>query len=230
MNDPILLALETSQREGSVALRQAGGEIVCESLRSEHRHDDDLMPAIDRVCLRAGVGPQDLDAVAVSVGPGGFTGLRIAVTTAKMLGETRAVKLLAVPSALVAAELHEGDGPILVALASKRETFWATTLERKDEAWKVLGEPGIRNAQSMDLSGIAVMLGDRFLPEAVRNRCQREGLKVVEPSFTAEACLRYGIHLLKTGSTTDPLNLAPLYPREPEAVSLWEKRRSSHKP
>jgi hypothetical protein len=57
-----------------------GAELLArEPLRSDHRHEDDLMPAIDRLFRAAGASPKDIRRVAVSAGPGGFTGLRSAI-------------------------------------------------------------------------------------------------------------------------------------------------------
>src|SRR6185503_7170285 len=122
----VILAIETSQHQGGVALCDARGEVQVETLSSAKRHDDDLLPAIDRLMRRASASPRDLAAVGVSIGPGGFTGLRIAISTAKMFAEALGAQLVAVPSALVAAEGHSGKSPFLVGLASKGESCWMT--------------------------------------------------------------------------------------------------------
>ena len=89
---------------------------------------------------KAGLPPRDLQVVGVSIGPGGFTGLRIAVTTAKMLAETLGVKVIEVPSALVAANAYKKDEEsILIALASKRESAWITKLIRREGVWEIQG-------------------------------------------------------------------------------------------
>jgi tRNA threonylcarbamoyladenosine biosynthesis protein TsaB len=229
----MILAIETSQREASVALRDRarGGAIHDEPLSPRKRHDDDLLPAIDRMFARANLRSADLrdGVVAVSIGPGGFTGLRIAVATAKMLAETLHVKLVAVPSAVVAAEAWQGDGPILVALACKNDTFWLTRLERaKAESgsvrWGIAGEPAIARSSDFDFSGVRAVLADEHFPAAARSWVQDARLPVMTPVFSARACLLAGERLLAEGATIDPLNLLPLYPREPEAVSLWNAR------
>ncbi len=240
----VILAIETSQQSGGVALQTSGGETLVESLRQTTRHDDDLMPAIDRVMNRAGLSPRDLEAVGVSIGPGGFTGLRIAVTTAKMLAEALDVKLLAVPTALIVAQAYEGPGrTMLVALASKRETFWATRIERDER-----GEPHIVRRTAPDelreagdggaaweetsasLDGIDVVLADEHLPAWMHTLCRSIGVPIVAPVFDPAACLICANRMLRSGRTIDPLNLLPLYARPPEAVALWEARRSSAPP
>lgn len=234
MVDPVILAIETSQREGAVALRDVAGEVHAEPLLESMRHDDDLMPAVERMMNRAGLAPRDLDAVGVSIGPGGFTGLRIAVSTAKMLATALKVKIIAVPSALVVAEGCPAepvkDGPIIVALSCKRGSFWATMLIRQAGEWMITGKPGLADAQTMALENVVAMIADRHLPRAARERAAAAGAAIFEPCFDARACLAVSARLLAAGKTMDPLKLAPLYPRPPEAVSLWERRRQKQRP
>jgi len=230
---PVILAIETSQREGSVALRDGAGEILEETLPPQSRHDVHLIPAVDRLMKRAGLRPHDLDAVGVSIGPGGFTGLRIAVSTAKMLAMALEVKLLAVPSALVVAESCPAgqvkDGPIIVALSCKRGTFWATRLTRQAGEWTVAGEPGLAGAETFALNDVEAVIADRHLPEAARQRAAEAEVPVLEPRFEARACLAVSGRRLAAGQMADPLTLVPLYPRPPEAVSLWERHRQQRR-
>lgn len=227
MPHPVLLAIETSQRTGGVALSDAGGVVHVEMLQESQRHDDDLMPAIVRLLTKTGLQPGDLEAVGVSIGPGGFTGLRIAITTAKMLADTLEVTLIAVPSALVVAESHNPvlSGPILVALASKGETCWLTRMDSTLGRWKIQGEPGLVDAHQLDLSDITALLSDHHVPEAIRKKCEVVPVPILEPQFDPAACLKVSLYRLASGDISDPLILRPLYPRPPEAVTLWKKRR-----
>ncbi len=221
----VLLAIETSQRAGSVAIRRADGSVDHEPLRSAARHEDDLMPAIDRMFQRNSLSPRDLEAVGVSVGPGGFTGLRIAVSTAKMLAESLGAKIAAVPSALVAAESCNHAGPLLVCLASKRDTTWVTRLVRDDAShWQITGTPGIVSAAQIDVAAAEHVLADEYLPEAIAQRVQTEGVSTSPPVFDARACLAVAARMIAAGELTDSLAVAPIYARPPEAVRLWEQR------
>ncbi|PYO22304.1 MAG: tRNA (adenosine(37)-N6)-threonylcarbamoyltransferase complex dimerization subunit type 1 TsaB [Candidatus Rokuibacteriota bacterium] len=80
-----VLALETSTLAGGVALVD-GERLVAEYLLDVSvTHSERLMAAVDRVLADARWAPRDLDGIAVSIGPGSFTGLRIGVSTAKGL-------------------------------------------------------------------------------------------------------------------------------------------------
>jgi len=231
MTGTAMLAIETSQRRGSVALTiGSDAPIEEELLRDASHHEDDLMPAIDRLFQRMGVSQRELVCVAVSIGPGGFTGLRIAVSTAKMLAESLGVRLVAVPSAMVAAHsarLDEGrDGDeLLVCLASKRETTWMTRLKRDAHGWwRIEGEAGIVNAATMQIGAAQHALADGYLPAEIRARLQHAGVRIDEPTFSACGCLAIARHMLEQGITTSSLLIEPIYAREPEAVRLWTER------
>ena len=216
---PILVAIETSQRAGGVAVRDRQGQAHVELLAPQRRHDDDLIPAIDRLFARLGLSPQDLDVVGVSIGPGGFTGLRVAVSTAKMLAETLGARIVAVPTALVVAEAHDGPGPVMVALASKDRSFWATRLKRAGESWTIVGEPGILEAPALQLEGLEALIADRYLPQDVRAECDSASVAILEPRFDPAAGLAVCWRWWQAGRTIDPLTLGPLYARPPAAVA-----------
>jgi tRNA A37 threonylcarbamoyladenosine modification protein TsaB len=162
------------------------------------------------------------------VGPGGFTGLRIAVTAAKCVAEATGCALVAVPSALVAAEGDGTGGPWAVLLASKRATAWLALVERHGARLRLLGEPGVVGAAELAERTVAatcrVALADEHLPAALAEALAGIRVEIRRPRFEAEACWRVGWSMLEREETVDPLGLSPLYPREPEAVTLWRER------
>ncbi|MBT8486478.1 MAG: tRNA (adenosine(37)-N6)-threonylcarbamoyltransferase complex dimerization subunit type 1 TsaB [Phycisphaerales bacterium] len=226
---PVFLAIETSQREGGVALCVGDGPVRVEPLGgAAERADVALVPAIDRLCRQADQRPTDLDTVAVSIGPGGFTGLRLAVSVAKMLALSCGCDLVAVPSAFVVAEsLREeiGERPALVILAVKGDNFWATPLRAAASGWRSPGG-ALGDARSVTLADDAVVIGDEHLPASVRERCIAASIEIIPPRFDPAATLAEGRRLHHAGQTTGASELLPLYPRPPEAVTLWQSRRA----
>ena len=223
----VLLAIEASQRRGGVAVRDRDGEDHVEWLGESARHDDDLLAAVDRLYARLRLAPADTGVVGVSVGPGGFTGLRIAVATAKMLAESLGAQLVAVPTALVVAERRPGPGPITVALASKDGSVWETRLDRAGnvDTWTVEQAGRLVDAVAVRIDGLAALIGDRYLPQELRERCAAAGVVVVEPIFDPVACLAVTSRLFNQGRTTDPLAILPIYPRPPAAVANSDRDR-----
>ena len=78
---PILLALDTSNQYCSVAL-QARGQVTARHEWSEQKHSAMILPMVRELLAQAKVTLADLDAIVVGVGPGGFTGVRLAVAVA----------------------------------------------------------------------------------------------------------------------------------------------------
>ena len=131
----VTLAIETSNPSAAgpgqpgVAVR-AGSTIVVEPVGAGR--EDDLMPAIERLFARVGIGPREIALIAVSIGPGGFTALRVSITVAKALAYSCGAACIAVPTAaaLAAGARHAGlSGRIGVLLACKGETSFASVFE-----------------------------------------------------------------------------------------------------
>ena len=80
-----LLAIETTGINGTVACAENGRLLAESPLPADQRSAQSLVPAIEAILSSQGWRPNSLDAVAVAVGPGSFTGLRVGVTTAKIL-------------------------------------------------------------------------------------------------------------------------------------------------
>jgi tRNA threonylcarbamoyladenosine biosynthesis protein TsaB len=216
-SNPVILAIETSQRLGGIAVRDRAGQVHVEPLATDLRHDDDLLPAIERTYDRLGLAPGDTGVIGVSIGPGGFTGLRIGVATAKLLAHVLGSSLVAVPSALVVAEGHAGAGPIIVALAAKGETVCATRVIRTAGEWAPKDSGAL--VERLDLDEVEAVLADDHLPGPMRRRCAEAGIDVITPSFEPRHCLAVTTRWLACGRTVEPTELTPLYARSP-AVTL----------
>ncbi len=215
----------------SVAIGRAGARGM-ETVGSEHivpaaarSSDDDLFPAIERLLARTGVPVRDLRGgrIAVSVGPGGYTGLRVACAAAKSLAEAVGASCVSVPTALVALHAHgralDGGRKRAVALASKAESAWVHIEGRGEgHAGRIIGAGDIATMAGKDR--VAVLIADSHLPAAVREECRVHGIDVVVPALSAAACL--GASLGR--EPVDPAELNPMYAREPDAVTMWRQR------
>lgn len=222
--DELALAIETSNPssggQAGVALgwlRAVGVELIAEEpLGAGERHDDQLMPAIERLMLRAGFEPAALHVIVCSIGPGGYTGLRIATAAANMIALATGARLVAVPSAWVAAVGAAAEGPFAVALASKGETSHVTVFSANGEEQS----PGrVVHAQEIPGLGVRLLLGDHYLPASFRDVCTREGIEVRGPEFSAAGCLG----LARMGRSVSVGELVPEYGREAEAVTKWRE-------
>ena len=184
-----------------------------------------MMPAIERMFARRGVGARDVGLVMVSVGPGGYTGLRIACAVGKMIAEVAGAKCVAVPTAMVVGRRVEARvwdvGGVVVALASKGETAWVQRVERDGR----VQDGRVVNASAMAgmvEAGVRTVVADRFLPGSMRGECARLGVAVVAPVFDASAMFELGEARPRS---IDAVELVPVYPREPDAVVLWREKK-----
>ena len=91
-----VLALETATQIASCAVVDGSGVLAEVTLRAPMRHLEWLLPAVDEMLRGLALRPEDIEAVAVSRGPGGFTGLRIGIITAVMWARARGVPLLGI--------------------------------------------------------------------------------------------------------------------------------------
>lgn len=96
LQGPVILALETATMCGSIAIVAEGQCIAEFSLQTKETHSRRLLAGLDWLFGETSLGWPDIDAIAVSLGPGSFTGLRIALSTAKGLALASGKKMLGV--------------------------------------------------------------------------------------------------------------------------------------
>jgi tRNA threonylcarbamoyl adenosine modification protein YeaZ len=109
-NKILVLAVETSSRIGSAALAIGDRLIEKATFSSPMQHSAEIFPAIETLLARHGHSPRDIGQIHLAVGPGSFTGLRIAVTMAKAMHLAQGVRVVTVDSLdVVAANVADGS-------------------------------------------------------------------------------------------------------------------------
>lgn len=196
---------------------------VLGSCAVEHgaRSSDGVMHAVERACTHAQIARDRIDAVAVSVGPGGFTALRIATTSAKVLAWSLQIPVIPVPTARVAAvSIGRDDRPALIALAGKKDASHVTGLDADGS----LTNLGVRDAawieQACTREPVRTIVCDEHLPDAIALVCDRLGIVRRPIVLDAERCARASCGV----DPVDPRDLTPIYAREPDAVTQWRAR------
>jgi tRNA threonylcarbamoyladenosine biosynthesis protein TsaB len=212
-----VLAVDTSTMAGGVALLD-GERIVGESLLDVRTtHSERLMMAIDRALVDAGWEALSLDGIAVAVGPGSFTGLRIGIAAVKGLALALGRPIAAVPTLdAMAAALPYASRPVCPVLAARKGEVYASlyrwdglAMQREwdylalapDDLAARLGEPVI------GLGDGAALVASRWMTVA---RPVRRG-----PPAAAVGWL--GQERLRRDETVSAAALVPLYLRPSEA-------------
>ena len=130
----LVLALETSSRLGSVALWRDGRTLAERTVRQALRHGARLFTALEAVHAEAALEPRQVDLVAVSQGPGSYTGLRIGITAARTAARVLGKPLLGVPSLdVIAANAPADAAHVAAVLDAKRGELYAALYARGAE-------------------------------------------------------------------------------------------------
>ncbi|MEX2672315.1 MAG: tRNA (adenosine(37)-N6)-threonylcarbamoyltransferase complex dimerization subunit type 1 TsaB [Phycisphaeraceae bacterium] len=230
-HDPVFnIAIETASRQGSLTLGRGDALLASVDLPVQRRHRVGLLPGIASLCAEHDVEPEQLDEVYVSLGPGSFTGLRVAMTGAIALSVARSLRLVGVPTLdVVARNTPAGHQRVAVCLNVKRETAWCGVFERQGAGWTATVEPALRTLD--ELFKVAArpvaLVGDPLpaLPDPLPG-----GVTVLPASHArprAEAVWRIGRERASEDRYTPSTALAPIYARPPEAVTLWDQRHGS---
>ncbi len=212
----LVVGFDTATPAVSVALHD-GDRVVSEALAVDaRRHGELLAPMIAKVMADAGAARADLTAVAVGVGPGPYTGLRVGVMTARVLGAVLGLPVHGVCSLdVIAAAIPKTPGGrefIVATDARRKEVYWA----RYDAAGSRLEGPAVGRAASIPgAAGLPVAgTGGQLYPEAFG--------EVIPPAYpqarTLCAIVAAGLGPLPpSGATVPLLAAAPLYLRRPDA-------------
>jgi tRNA threonylcarbamoyladenosine biosynthesis protein TsaB len=225
-----LVALETATAVCSVALWIDGDVVVEAALNRPRAHAENLVPLISDALRYGGIAARDLDAVAVSAGPGSFTGLRIGASTAKGLASAVDAELVAVPSlealAYSASEAVGAIGTsdiILAAFDARRDEVFAAAFRRQPSGCLDVH----RETTAVSLVDLAdwlgMVAGTVFLAGDGSAKVQSEwgtGMPevrslsdaVVRPSAASVA--RLGAERLARGETVDVAEFEPFYLKE----------------
>ncbi len=223
-----VLGLETSGAIGSVAACRNGAVLAEEHLGRGMEHGRMLLPLVDRVVRRAGWDKRrDLDLIAVSQGPGSYTGLRVGLTCAKTLAVLLEKPLVGVCSLDVIAENAPAEWDrVLAVLDAKRDEVYAAAYQRRDGTFRRLAGPSVmKPAEALGLLASPVfVMGDglaRYGTEFPEPRCQHAAQELWRA--TASVVARLGLEAFRAGHRDEPTGMQPIYLRLPEAEARRRK-------
>ncbi len=144
----IILVLDTALDRTAVALTDGRRLAVVRAERMDRGHAERLFPMLQEAFAEAGLAPGDVDRIVATIGPGSFTGIRIAIAAARGLSLATGCPVVGVDTlAGLAASLPErAEGPVLAAIDARRGEIYAALFDR-DGA--VLESPFVGDAEAV---------------------------------------------------------------------------------
>ena len=186
-----------------------------EALGERPAHSRELMPVVAAVLDESGLDWEDLDAIAVGVGPGSFTGLRIGVSSARALGAAGRIPLRPVSSLAALGEGIEGQ-PRLPLIDAKRGELFAALYERGATRWPPFASPPEGIAERVCNEGIRpVAAGEGSI--RFRELLEAAGIRI-EPEGSNTHVVR-GLHVCRLAAAAPdraPQGVLPEYLRTPD--------------
>ena len=179
-----ILNIETATKNCSVALAQKGKIILCKEIAEEgYSHAERLHVFIEEVIQEAGITFQDLKAIAVSQGPGSYTGLRIGVSAAKGLCYALNIPLIAVDTLQVlASQATISEGLIIPMLDARRMEVYSAIFNPNLVKQREIQAEVITEASFETISETVYFLGD------CTEKCQSV---LVKPNFVFLPEIKY---------------------------------------
>jgi len=237
----LILAVETSTRTGSIALVEAPAEdagsarlqVIGETtLNLAETHSSRLMPAIDRLLQETSQSIQGVQAIAVGLGPGSFTGLRIAISTVKGLAFALRIPVMGAPTLDVLAQnLPFASTQVCPVLDARKKEVYAALyrgngegrLTKASDDWVLSPE---ELCSRITEKTVLVGNGGEVYGDIFRDRL---GSRVLfappEVSFPrASNVVRLCLPALHKGETLDLFGFTPIYVRRSEAEIHWDRR------
>jgi len=236
--ESLILAVETSSRAGSVAVAVGKRMLAETTFSGPMRHSAEIFPAILGLMERFGLKSRQIEQIHISIGPGSFTGLRIATTLAKIMHLANGAKIVTVDTLdVIAANILDScfsrgkPAPakagerVAVILDAKRNQFFVAVYEYTSVAfWKKAVPDSLMTAtqfiEKFARSDKPIwLLGDGLL--YYKDRFSAQGIRFLDEKYWSPRASK--VHLLGwqkalAGQFADPLTLQPLYLRKPDVT------------
>lgn len=231
----IILGIETATKQVGCALGGVEGVLASFTAARGRRHAETLVPAVEFVCEQARVELREVSVVAVDIGPGLFTGLRVGVATAKALAYALRVPMLGLSSLdLLAFALHHTEGLIATVVDARRGEVFAAMYRPVPGGVQRVANPRVcapsdLASELMAMGEDCLLVGDGAVRYA-RAFDDARHLAIADGAFAypSPAALVQLAHARALREEfVQPSELAPLYLRKADAEINWERRQSA---
>lgn len=238
--DMKVLAIESSGLVASVAIADED-HILCEFMTYHKKtHSVTLMPMISNAFKAISLEPGDIDVIAVSGGPGSFTGLRIGSSTAKGLAHVWDVKIANVPTLdVLANNIGSTNALICPMMDARRKQVYTAIYAYEEGQIKRLSDMmciGIQELSEIikSYNKEIIFVGDGIVPnlqeltkslESVKWQISPPHLRMQRAAVLADL----GIQYAKEGKLESHMEHAPIYLRKPQAEREYDEKNVSNR-
>ncbi len=227
----IALGIESATESVGVSLASSDGVLASVEISRGRRHAESIVPCVQFVCERAEVDLPEIGAIAIDVGPGLFTGMRVGIATAKSLAMALGIPMVPMTSleVLAAGEPSSDDIIVPVVDARKSEVFWAM-YRRSEHGLDLLHQPTVGSVDDLisDLMArdqSAVCIGDgahRYRDDITAGfNCEIGDTRHPSAAVLAGEGVRRAIR----DETVEEHLVEPVYLRQPDAQINWSTRQ-----
>jgi tRNA threonylcarbamoyladenosine biosynthesis protein TsaB len=228
----MLLCLDTATPRVSVAFGHDGEVLGSVELDTGRRHAEQVAPSIEYLRDRLDVDLEHLAGIAVGVGPGLFTGLRVGITTARVMAQTLRIPVIGVPSLdLVAYPLRHTHRLVATVFDAKRhEVFHARYRPVPGGVQRVseyeVSAPGKLVAELLAAGDEVLLAGDGIAcyggEFAAIDRAEYAGSEFSAPS--AAALVALATARMEREEFSAPWDIHPMYLRKSDAELAWDRK------
>ena len=216
-----LLAFDTSNQALSLAILEDEHLLAQTTLNIKKNHSITLMPAIDFLMNSLDMKPKDLDRIVVAQGPGSYTGLRIAVATAKTLAHTLKIELVGV-SSLLALVPEQVEGLVIPIMDARRNNVYAGFYQSGQAVWP---EAHLPLAEVLEIAGAA----NQSVTFVGETAAFTEQIEVALPQATLQPTLPNAAAVGRLGLDLPSQSIhdfVPNYLKRVEAEENWLKNHT----
>lgn len=232
-----ILGIDTATKVAGAAVLGQDRLISERFVHNQKNHSQYIIPMIQQVMEDAGIKPGELNGIAITGGPGSFTGLRIGMSVAKTLGLALNIPVINVSTLKVLAWNILGSRGFICPILDAKKSEVYTCLYRSEENELVeMMEPAALSVDTLIqiLSDFAdediTLLGDAVpvYGEIIKSRLQNIKFGTQINSYPrAAAVAELGMTQLKLGPVGDTTFMEPVYLRKSEAELTWEAKHGS---